>query len=349
MTVYCLDPLRDPRWPRFLNRHPYASVFHSVAWLQALRRTYGHEPIVYTTSAPGQELTNGIPFCQTKSRLTGKRLISLPFSDHCQPLWDTAEELHELLWTLEQEYNRASWKYIQLRPRYLDHTVMAQQRAFGKSQEFYLHWMDLTPGLAEVFRSFHKSSIRRRIQRAEREGLTYEEGISETLLAQFYHLLIMTRRRHHLPPQPLAWFRNLSDCLGDRMKIRVACKEQIPVASIITLSYKNIMVDKYGCSDAAFHSLGGMPALFWQAIQDAKHHQAEEYDLGRSMCHQEGLVSFKDRCGTSRAKLIYYQCPIPLTCQTAAGWQMAVAQRLFAHLPETLLIAAGRLLYKHIE
>ena len=56
VTTYTINPLVDPRWPDFLRRHPNASVFHSPGWLDALQRTYGYEPVVYTTSPPGTEL-----------------------------------------------------------------------------------------------------------------------------------------------------------------------------------------------------------------------------------------------------------------------------------------------------
>ena len=44
--VSVLDPLADARWDDLLERHPRASVFHSRGWLEALKRTYGYEPIV---------------------------------------------------------------------------------------------------------------------------------------------------------------------------------------------------------------------------------------------------------------------------------------------------------------
>src|SRR6185369_4897333 len=87
--VYQIDPLRDPRWPEFVNRHRDASVFHSRPWLQAVQRTYGYTPVVYTTSAPTEALSNGIVLCRISSWLTGRRMVSVPFSDHCEPLVDT--------------------------------------------------------------------------------------------------------------------------------------------------------------------------------------------------------------------------------------------------------------------
>jgi len=62
VSVFKLNPLQDPRWQDLVDRHPHGSVFHSSAWLDALSRTYGYEPVVYTTSPPANKLSNGIVF-----------------------------------------------------------------------------------------------------------------------------------------------------------------------------------------------------------------------------------------------------------------------------------------------
>ena len=43
-------------------------------------------------------------------------MVSLPFSDHCQPLVDSEENLTLLLGALRQNQEREKWKYIELRP-----------------------------------------------------------------------------------------------------------------------------------------------------------------------------------------------------------------------------------------
>jgi hypothetical protein len=350
MTAYKIDPLSDSRWPTFLQRHAEASIFHTPGWLEALRRTYGYEPVVYTTCGLEQELMNGLLFCRVNSRLTGRRLVSLPFSDHCQPLVDNPENLKELLYALQKDGEREHWKYIEIRPLYSDQAVLKARANFKEVQEFYFHKLDLHPDLDKLFQGFHKSCVQRKIRRAEREGLIYEEGRSPELLAKFYHLFLMTRRRHQLPPQPIAWFRNLIDCLDERLKIRVVSKEGQPVASILTLFYKNSLVYKYGCSDSRFNNLGGTLQLFWQTIQEAKAQGAYEFDMGRSDCEDEGLVTFKDHWGASRSTLLYYRYPTINYdhAHSSQGRKMEIAKRIFASAPDWLMIIAGKLLYKHM-
>jgi hypothetical protein len=63
MAVCSFEPLEDPRKSRYLERRRDASVFHTVPWLRALWKTYGYQHIVYTSSPPTEELSDGIVLC----------------------------------------------------------------------------------------------------------------------------------------------------------------------------------------------------------------------------------------------------------------------------------------------
>jgi CelD/BcsL family acetyltransferase involved in cellulose biosynthesis len=345
VSVYKLNPLQDPRWQSFVDRHPRGSMFHATYWLEALHRTYGYAPVVYTTTPPGKELLNGIVFCRIRSWLSGSRLVSLPFSDHCEPLAD-AEEMAELMDWLKVSRHRKRWKYIEVRP--LSPHSVGRTCDLAKSESFSLQLLDLRPSLDMLFRNFHKSCVQRKIHRAERENLTYEEGRSDTLLKKFYDLLLLTRRRHGLPPQPLVWFRNAVACLGDRVLIRVVSKDGQSVASIVTIQYKDVLVYKYGCSDSRFNNLGGNSLLFWKAIQDAKQNGLQKYDLGRSGPDNSGLVSFKENWGAVSVPLDYYRLPAQQPFHLNSGWRTRIAKSVFSVMPDALLAATGRLLYRHI-
>ena len=294
MAVYTLDPLRDPRWDPFLRSHPRASVIHSAAWLTALASTYGFDPITYTTSPPDAPLANGAVFCRVTSWLTGRRLVSVPFADECHLLIDAPEDRDELIRALEEKAASERLAYVELRSQETD---SLQRAGWQARSSFRLHALDLQRPLDELFRATHKTCIQNAIRRAERAQLQYEEGASDELLRAFYRLLIVTRRRHGIPPQPIEWFRNLRECLGERLKIRIASHGEQPIAGIVTLHWGDTMLYKYGCSDAAYHNLGGMAFLLWKGIQDAKALGARRFDFGRSDSDNAGLILFKDRWG----------------------------------------------------
>jgi lipid II:glycine glycyltransferase (peptidoglycan interpeptide bridge formation enzyme) len=294
------------------------------------------------------EITNGLVFCLIDSWLTGRRLVSLPFSDHCDPLVEKSEDLSALVFELKRDWAREGLRSIEMRP--LDSDLWSSESATGFRTvgSYYLHKLDLKPDLDHLFHAFHKGSIQSRIRHADREGLSYEEGRSELLLNKFYQLQLLTRRRHLLPPQPREWFHNLVACLGEQLKFRVASKGGQPIASIVTLRYKSCLVYKYGCSDARFHHLGGVAFLLWKAIQEAREQGLEEFDLGRSDCGNSGLIAFKNHWGATRSTLTYFRFPARLSQPASEGFRMQVAKRVFAHVPDGFLTTAGKLLYRHM-
>ena len=128
----------------------------------------------------------------------------------------------------------------------------------------------------------------------------------------------------------------------------MASKDGLPVAGILTLSFKKTMVYKYGGSDAARHPLGGMPFLFWRAIQEAQAQGIEELDLGRSELDQSGLVAFKDHLGATRSTLTYFSCPERRIGAAHDSPLARAARRVVPYLPDAALDLTGRLLYKHL-
>jgi hypothetical protein len=151
-----------------------------------------------------------------------------------------------------------------------------------------------------------------------------------------------------LPPQPAEWFQNLARCLGEKLKIYLLSKDGVPAASILTISYKKTLMYKYGCSDAQFHNLGGMPLLFWKAIQDGKQTGAELFDLGRSSAEDPGLLAFKGHLGGTASTLNYYRdTGTVLKTDISQQPRMQWVRDAMARLPEPILVGAGNLLYRH--
>jgi Acetyltransferase (GNAT) domain len=348
MDLYKIDPVADPRWSEFLKKHAGASVFHTPGWLEALRRTYDYEPIVYTSSPPGGEIRNGLVFCLINSWLTGRRLVSLPFSDHCEPLFGSAEELDLFVGRLQAEVKTQALKYLEVRPINGSFYRSGGMPAFRPASQYQLHVIDLRPDLHKIRQDFHKDSVLRRIQRAERAGLTEISGRSEALLNDFYGLLVLTRARHHLPPQPYEWFRNLIDRLGDALEMRLAYKDKVPVAAILTLRFKDVALYKYGCSDLNFKNFGAMPLLLWRAIEQAKSTGAREFSLGRSEESNAGLMTFKNHWTQHSTPITYWRYPGPASMKLTESWRVSAVKRVFAAMPNPVLAASGRFIYRHI-
>jgi len=348
MKLFQLDPTRDIRWREFLEFNPSASIFHSVGWLNALQSTYGYRPVAFTTSPPNQELKNGLVCCEVNSWITGRRLVSLPFSDHCEPLFTAAADLIFLFQSLQAQLKSQNWKYFEVRPVFWNLGQLNESTGFIPGRKYFLHILNLFRGLEEVFGNLDKDSVQRRVRHAERAGLTESFGTSEKLLKAFYALFVATRGRHQVPPMPYLWFQNLIKSQGEALEIRVAFMDETPIAAILTLRFRDVLYYKYGCSDVKFNNLGAMPWLLWRAISNAKGEGANTFDMGRTEEDNVGLLTFKNHWVPHPNQLIYWRYPHASSFDSIDSWKLKFAKKLFSQMPVSLLTLAGRLIYRHI-
>jgi len=89
-------------------RHPRSSFYHSRPWLESLKRTYGYSRGLHDVTA-GQRIKKWPVFCRIASWLTGRRIVSLPFSDHCEPLVDSQDVLEQLVSFLLRDFQKEHW------------------------------------------------------------------------------------------------------------------------------------------------------------------------------------------------------------------------------------------------
>lgn len=317
-----------------------SSVFHLAGWRQALQATYGYSFVEAGWDAGG----DAVAFGRVESWLTGRRLVALPFADHCEPMLDGRQGAAALAEWIRREYEQERWRYIEIRP--LDSERFAGT-ALAPSRSFWLHWLDLEPCAEALFRNLDKDRLQRRIRRAERAGLLYRRGATPDLLEGFYRLLLKTRRRQALLPQPRRWFENLLKFLDGQAEIRLASQGATPVGALFTLRSGGTVVYKYGCSDERFHRLGVMPFLFWKLIEESKREDAERIDFGRTDLDHAGLIAFKDHFGGRRRRLTYLRYPAEATTAGSAPGGMGPVRQLFRLLPDAAAAALGGATYKH--
>jgi lipid II:glycine glycyltransferase (peptidoglycan interpeptide bridge formation enzyme) len=238
-------------------------------------------------------------------------------------------------------------KYIEFRP--LESDRLSCIASITGTEHFCFQSIDLRNDIALLYRGMHDSCIRRKIKRAEKEKLFYEQGSSDRLLCNFRYLFLLTRRRHRLPPPPASWFNNLAHFLGDRLKIHMVSKNDKPIASILTLTHRHTIVYKYGCSDSSFSNMGGTPYLFWKVIQQAKETGFSVFDLGRSDYEDDGLIAFKEHLGATAKDITYFRGSHlkneRLFPKTGAA---SLMRYTLSRLPDPLLAGIGNILYRHI-
>jgi hypothetical protein len=346
-VIQAIDPIRDPRWPELVLGHPRATVFHTPQWLDALRRTYGYQPVAYVTDGSGSELSGGIPFCEVDSWLTGRRLVSLPFSDHCQPLVESGGELDAVLGTLQRLSLERRWRYVQLRPLVTEPLGSLDGSGFGREDAEYHYRLDLRADLDTLFRGL-KTVLRYDVRRAERASLRYMVGRDPEMVAAYFRLHVMTRSKQGVPPQPLAWFRNLADCLGEMLEVHLLLQDDTPIAGLVTIRFRDQFMWKYSASDPMRNGTGLGKSLMWKSICRAKELGASTLDMGRCDRDNVGLAQFKERWGAVPTDLHYLRFPAPSSKPGRSRWMSEASRSIAPRLPAAMLAVAGRVAYRHV-
>src|ERR671924_1267738 len=192
-----IDPVADPAWSELLERASSATIFHHPGWLRLLRDHYGYPVSAWCLPGDGGRLVTGLPVALVRGRITGSRLISLPFSDACPPLHDPAGGLepHALVTAVSHERRRAG---LALEVR--SELPGAPRESVG--ERYAQHLLSLEPDVDGVRRRFAKSQVKRGIAKAIREGVTIERGEDRGALDRFYAMHMATRREQGVPTQP---------------------------------------------------------------------------------------------------------------------------------------------------
>jgi hypothetical protein len=84
MDLQRINPLDYPDWDDLLLKSGDPSFFHTSTWARVIVESYGYQP-VYFVRWENTRLSSVMPFMDISSRLTGRRGVSLPFTDYCNP------------------------------------------------------------------------------------------------------------------------------------------------------------------------------------------------------------------------------------------------------------------------
>ena len=80
-----INPLETDNWDDLLLSNENSSIFHSVGWARVLHESYGYRPL-YFAQINKNKFKTLIPIMEVNSFITGRRGVSLPFSDVCNPI-----------------------------------------------------------------------------------------------------------------------------------------------------------------------------------------------------------------------------------------------------------------------
>jgi hypothetical protein len=331
----------DERWEAYLSANQGATVFHHPAWSYLLAESYSYKPFVLAKFNSQGGIQGGIPLIRIKSLGNKQRLVSLPFTDHCSPLYDEPSTLEDLTDHLVRLSREDQISRIDLRSDYSPHSGV------DKYSNYVLHRIGLAPD-ESIVSSRIKPKHFRQVKVAEQRGVRIERGYDKQFIKQFYRLHLLTRRRKGVPVQPWKFFDLLGDYLTQQGLgfILLAYKDQECVAGAVFLHWNKTLVYKYSASTEKARPLLAMDLLLWTAIQWGCENGYDWMDMGRTNNEDDGLKYFKRRWGAEEISLEYSRISEDAHSPGAGSWAKRV-QPIIQRSPLWVCRAAGELLYRY--
>jgi len=300
-TDVLLDPIQDPRWRALCQEQP-SLLFHSPAWLRVLGETYGFSIqalALFEKTLP----VAGMPFAVIEDAL-GPRLVSLAFSDYCDPIFQRRSQLRSLLTKLLQLFPDHP-----IRLRFLEAPAPASRLGFRQFKTARWHGLRLPGSETELWQSLHPQ-FRRAVALAKKQGVIVRPLRREELRKFFEMHLAVRKSRYRLLAQPFRFFENVWQAFvaaGQGIFLGAYTKEQRLIAAHCLLFWKDSLVYKFGASDYAFARARANHLLHWEGARIGRERGFRRFDLGLSDEDQLGLIRYKRHLGAEEKVIRFYE------------------------------------------
>ena len=343
-TVTTLDPMTDPLWTALLQTRA-AGIFHSPPWFRALADAYSFEVKAHVAVNSANVPQGGIAFCILVD-MFGRRVISLPFSDACDPLLVSPAAWSVLSQRLEQEHAPLFLRCLDRSDQIDPHFAIIKRARW--------HTLSVIPDLATIWAGF-EGSARRAIRKAEHYGVVVRPLNGSDGLAEFHRLHVALRKqKYRLLAQPFEFFeaiRRRFEEVDGWFPLGAYMDDKL-VAATLYLRYGDTLYYKFNASCMNSLQLRANNLLVWAGISLAHSLACNKLDLGPSDDDQAGLIRFKRQFGAPERELRFL-CSGPPDWHDRRGIELrqvlADLTRLFTapNVPDDVTREAGAVLYRH--
>jgi len=348
-----IDPVKDSRWDKFVQGHPFGWICHLSGWKQTLEESFHHIKGYYIVVLDKSEknIRAGLPIFKVKSWLTGTRLVSIPFATLSDPLISSSDEMEALFEATLIMMKEINSSYIEIRS--LMSPFLICDKRLINTRFFKHHFLNLDNELEQIKKKFHRSCVRQKIRKAAKNGLSFQVGKSISDLKEFYRIHLITRKRLFLPAQPFRFFERLWKYFGEsgRVELLLAKKGKLTVSALILFKFKKKVSVEFLVSDDEFWNQNPNHFLIWEAIKRSYKEGYKVFDFGRTSPNNKGLMDFKRHWGTIVNDLPQFFYPRERgerIVRIENSWQYKTIRKLCGFTPDFAQQIVGNFCYHHL-
>ncbi|RPH48547.1 MAG: GNAT family N-acetyltransferase [Desulfobacteraceae bacterium] len=341
LNIQILNPVNYDNWDELIRRIPGSSFFHTVAWIRVLSESYGYTPACFVSDKNNNVVV--IPVMDVKSAVTGRRGVSLPFTDYCEPIIAGSIKFQDILDDIIQYGKRVNWKYIEFRggDKFLPEAL--------SSSRFLGHNLDISRKINAIYDDF-KDTFKRNIKKACTNGVIVQFLYTEEAVREFYRLNCITRKRHGLPPQPYRFFRKVYEHIISKGHgvVALASHDDRFIAGAVFFHFGEKALYKYGASDIKYQNLRPNNLVMWEAVRWHSERGFKSLSLGRTEIENQGLRQFKLALGAEEYSIKYYRYDLKSGSFVREPEKVSAFQnKMLNKLPVFVLKIIGKVYYRH--
>jgi CelD/BcsL family acetyltransferase involved in cellulose biosynthesis len=288
----------------------------------------------------------GIPFSRIED-IRGKRIVSLSFSDACDPLVKSDAEWQALIEKLLEEQ-------APVIVRCLHNDIPLKDDRFKPAKVAKWHGLDLAEDLDTLWSNIH-SSARRAVRKAEKAGMVARRATTKAELQRFFEIHQYTRKyKYRLLAQPYKFFENIWDIILENGggQLMIACYGDQIIGSVIYFEWQDTLTYKFSAVDQDYLNDRATDLLIWEGIRYAKDKGFKKFDFGLSDWDQDGLISFKRKYATEEKTISFLECDFDIPTppiEKKVGGVLRQLTDLFTEptTPDDVTEKAGDLLYRY--
>ena len=319
-------------------------------WLDLIQSIYGYTVTRLEVRGSDGGLRGCLPVCALTSPLTGRRVVSLPFSDICPMIAADSATAHQLVDQAVELGKRHRARYVELRT---GASELLDGRNDFVAADNYVSWrLALAAGESSIWSGVEKP-VQRQVKKSRKLGVTIRFAQTREDMDTYHRLHVGTRSgKHGMPAQPRAFFHGLWDRFGAGGTVQAlfAEHEGRTIAGMVLFASGDTVRYAYGASEEQALHLAPNNLLMWESIAWATSKGYQIFDMGRTARDNHGLMEYKRKWGATAEPLPYYYWPevagLASTSETSRKYQVLTA--CWKRLPLPFASTLGGVLYKHL-
>ena len=333
---------RCTEWDAYVAAHADGTLFHTLAWRDAVKGAFGHDDI-YLAAVRKDRIVGVLPTFFVASRLAGRMLVSVPYGVGGGIIADDDEAVSALFEAIKQMAAKRRCGIIDFRSERAavsDLSIVEQYAGFRRT-------LPDDPG--EVLTWLPRKA--RAAARNARDKYRLAVSFGDEALTDVWQLYSISMRRLASLTYPLSFIERLLINTPGEHWVSIVRWNGRPVAGLVTFLFKDRVMPYFiGTTDDA-RRCSAANFIYLTAMERGVEQGYRVFDFGRSRRDNTGSFDFKRFNGFEPQPLEYQAYIAPghtAPDLTPGNPKYRLARRVWPYLPLWVTQTVGARVAKHI-